>query len=68
MPNVEITTRRAVSPPSTATIWHCRECDAFVSIRSAQVLDEAFCPACVDVALEFCGKPGTVPELRFADA
>jgi len=37
------------------TLWHCNQCNAVVSIITSQVVDEAFCPACGDASLEFCG-------------
>lgn len=51
-----------------ATLWRCDQCNSFISIHSAQVVDEAFCPSCRDVPLEFCGAFGSVLGIQFADA
>jgi len=50
------------------TLWHCDRCNAFISIHSAQLLDQAFCPACGEVLLEFCGRLSCMPGIPFADA
>jgi hypothetical protein len=42
-------------PEMTSTLWHCQRCDSFVSIHSAKVIHETFCPMCLDTELEFCG-------------
>jgi hypothetical protein len=42
-------------PEMTSTLWHCQRCDSFVSIHSAKVIHETFCPMCFDSELEFCG-------------
>jgi hypothetical protein len=41
--------------PVDHTLWHCTLCDALISIQSSYALVEAFCPACVEAPLEFCG-------------
>jgi uncharacterized paraquat-inducible protein A len=68
MLNLDITNRYTTLPQLATTLWHCDRCNAFISIRSAQVLDEAFCPACGDVALQFCGSISGVPGIQFGDA
>ena len=50
------------------TLWHCSQCQAFITVRSAYVLNEAFCPACVEMPLEFCGSLSCIPELQFGEA
>jgi uncharacterized paraquat-inducible protein A len=38
-----------------ASLWHCENCDSFVSIHRASVVHQALCPTCAEVLLEFCG-------------
>ena len=64
----DITNRSNTLPRLSTTLWHCGRCDAFISIKSAQVLNEAFCPACGDVLLEFCGSLSGIPGVEFGDA
>ena len=69
MLNLETTTDGHDSVPQFgATLWHCNRCNAFTSIRSAQVLYEASCPACSDVWMEFCGRFDNIPGVQFGDA
>lgn len=49
----------------SATLWHCDQCEAFVSIRSIRTVNEPFCPVCAEVPLDYCGNLGTVPGLDF---
>jgi hypothetical protein len=51
-----------------ATLWYCNHCNAMVSIQSAQAVDEAFCPACLEAPLEFCGRFRGFPGLQVCDA
>ena len=51
-----------------ATLWYCNHCNALVSIQSAQAVDEAFCPACLEAPLEFCGRLSGFPGLQVGDA
>jgi hypothetical protein len=39
---------------SKATLWHCEECGAFISIHSASAVREPHCPVCISELLEFC--------------
>jgi uncharacterized paraquat-inducible protein A len=68
MLDLNITNRYTTLPQLPTTLWHCDQCDAFISIHSVQVLDQACCPACSDVLLEFCGTIGSIPGIQFADA
>lgn len=68
MPDVDITNRYTTLPQLAATLWHCESCNAFISIHSDQSLDQAFCPACGDVLLEFCGSINRIPGIQIADA
>ena len=63
-----VTSSCAALPQPVATLWHCYQCNAFVSILSAKVVDEAFCPVCGDVALDFCGDCSGIAGVQFADA
>lgn len=51
-----------------ATLWRCNQCNSFVSIHSALKVDDAFCPACADASMEFCGTFASVLGIQFADA
>jgi uncharacterized paraquat-inducible protein A len=55
-------------PQLGTTLWHCDRCNAFISIHSAKLLDQAFCPACGEVLLDFCGRLSSMPGIQFADA
>jgi hypothetical protein len=68
MLNLDITTHYASLPQFDTTLWHCGQCDAFISIRSAKLLEGVFCPVCVQVALEFCGRLSSMPCIQFGDA
>jgi len=68
MLNLDITTQYAGPPKFGMTLWHCGRCDAFISIRSAQLLEGVFCPVCGEVVLEFCGRLSSMPCIQFGDA
>jgi uncharacterized paraquat-inducible protein A len=55
-------------PQQWATLWYCNHCNALISIQSVRVVDEAFCPACVEPPLEFCGRFSGFPGLQLVDA
>lgn len=67
MLNLEIKNSSSTFPQPGTTLWHCNVCDPFISIRSFQMLCEAFCPACGDVMLEFCGAFNSIPGIQFGD-
>ena len=70
MLNTRLMNRRTTLPQMQmdATLWRCDQCNSFVSIHSAQLVDEALCPACGDELLEFCGTVGSILGVQFADA
>jgi len=68
MLKVEFVKDCATTPEFGPTLWHCNQCNAFISIFSARALEEVFCPACGDVLLEYCGCCGAIPWSHFADA
>jgi DNA-directed RNA polymerase subunit RPC12/RpoP len=68
MLKLEIASQYTAPPHFRTTLWHCGRCDAFISIRSAQLLEEAPCPVCGEVVLEFCGKISSMPWIQFGDA
>jgi hypothetical protein len=69
MLNLDITNQNAGLPQFGTTLWHCGRCDAFISIRSAQLLEGVFCPVCGEVVvLEFCGRLSSMPCIQFGDA
>jgi hypothetical protein len=55
-------------PQGCATLWYCNHCNAVISIQSARAVDAAFCPACAEGPLDFCGSFGGFPGLQFCDA
>jgi uncharacterized paraquat-inducible protein A len=55
-------------PQPWATLWYCNHCNALVSIQSVKSVDEAFCPACAQAPLEFCGRFSGIPGLQLGDA
>ncbi len=61
-------TERSRIPQITASLWHCSQCNAFVSIRALKVVEEPFCPACAEVALDFCGTMCGIPGLSFGES
>lgn len=68
MLNLDIANQYSGLPQLGTTLWHCQRCDAFISIHSARAFDEAFCPACAAVPLEFCGRLNGIPGIQFGDA
>jgi hypothetical protein len=68
MSDLDITSHCTPPPQPFATLWYCRMCGAVISIRSDYVVDEAFCPACVEIPLEFCGNFDRIPGASFGDA
>ncbi len=58
------TDRRALN----GTLWYCSRCNSFVTVHSVQRVDQALCPVCVDMELEFCGKFASILGGPFADA
>jgi hypothetical protein len=57
-----------IQVPLDATLWHCTRCNAVISIHSSHAVAEAFCPACLQVPLEFCGTFGGIPGLQVGNA
>jgi uncharacterized paraquat-inducible protein A len=68
MLNLDISNRHTTLPQLGTTLWHCGQCNAFISIHSAQLLDAALCPGCGKVRLEFCGRLTSIPGIQFGDA
>lgn len=68
MSNVDIAGRCTPLPQVDSTLWYCHHCCAIVSIQSTQAVNEAFCPACVEGPLEFCGSFSSIPGLQFGNA
>ena len=64
-----LTTTCGTTPPlSGSTQWHCNRCNTFVSIRSSEALEEAFCPVCGEAPLDFCGRFSSVSWVQYGDA
>jgi len=55
-------------PGVKGTLWHCEKCESFISIHCTGVVNEAFCPTCGDVPLEFCGTFDSILGKQFVDA
>jgi hypothetical protein len=68
MLDLDTTNHYSTLPQIRTTLWHCGQCDAFLSIRSVHLLEGAPCPICGDVVLEFCGKLSSMPWVQFGDA
>ena len=68
MLNMEITDSCASVRQQHATLWRCDQCNAFISIHSVFILDEALCPVCGTVQLELCGTFENILGLPLADA
>ncbi len=64
----DVTDHRTAITPCSTTLWHCSLCDAFISIRAAQLIDDALCPACGKLVLEFCGRINNISWIEFGDA
>jgi hypothetical protein len=55
--------------PLHASLWRCETCNSFVSIHSAKMIEQAFCPVCKDSPLELCcGSFQSILGLPFANA
>lgn len=65
MLNAEMTGPYPFLAEGGTTLWYCDGCSEFTSIHSAQVLHEAFCPACGDVLRQFCKTPNSAPSILF---
>lgn len=50
------------------SLWHCDECDSFVTIHRLGVVHQAMCPTCADVVLEYCGSFDSILGRGFVDA
>ena len=53
---------------ASATLWFCSQCNAFIAIHTVDAVEEAYCPACVEMPLEFCGKSNNLPGFQFGEA
>jgi uncharacterized paraquat-inducible protein A len=68
MLNAGITNSSVPALQQRATLWRCEQCDSLISIHSAFILDEAWCPACGTVQLVLCGTFDNILWSQFADA
>ena len=34
--------------------WHCARCRSFISLHSAEAVEDPFCPICSDEGMVFC--------------
>ena len=66
MPGKEV--KRDDATDLRATLWRCDHCNSLVSVYSAEIAGEAWCPFCITVPLEFCGNVNTLLGLQFPDA
>lgn len=68
MLNSEVPSDHAKLPDLRATLWRCGHCNSFISIHSAQPVEEALCPACGVALLDLCGTFDSILGLQFANA
>ena len=68
MLNVDVAGSCSALPQLCATVWYCGNCNTLVSIQSSLSINEAFCPACTQAPLEFCGRFSGIPGFQFGDA
>jgi uncharacterized paraquat-inducible protein A len=68
MSDLNISVTCTTPPQPWATVWYCNHCNALVSIQCVKAVDEAFCPACVEGPLEFCGRFSGIPGFQLGDA
>jgi hypothetical protein len=55
-----------IYPEFSGTLWHCDNCDSFVSIHRAKPVKEPLCPTCAKGLLDFCGAFDSVLGKDFA--
>jgi hypothetical protein len=67
MINAGIADHADVQPELKGTLWRCEKCLAFISIHSVIRVDEALCPSCMDIPLEFCGMFDSILGRQFTD-
>jgi len=36
------------------TLWHCEKCGSFISLHTAQAVEDLPCPVCSDEIMVFC--------------
>lgn len=68
MSDLTITLGYTALSPLDSTLWYCAQCNALISIQSSYAVAEVFCPACVQVPLEFCGTFSGIPVLQMGNA
>jgi hypothetical protein len=68
MSDVNIAGRCTPMQQVDSTLWYCHHCSAIVSIQCTHAVREAFCPACVEGPLEFCGHFSGIPGLQLGNA
>jgi len=61
-------TDRGGGPEMRDTLWRCENCNPFIAIHAAMMVDEALCPVCVSVLLKYIGSCDGVFLYLFADA
>jgi len=55
-------------PGADTTLWLCKRCNALISIQSHYSGAEAYCPACFQMPLEFCGTFNGISAIRIGNA
>jgi len=68
MLDVEVANQHPMVSPLHASLWRCESCNSFIAIHSPQTVEQALCPACTEVSLEFCGSFDSILGIRVADA
>ena len=41
-------------PVFKGTLWHCEKCGSFISLHSAEAVEDLPCPVCSDEMMVFC--------------
>jgi len=55
-------------PELKGTLWHCAQCDSFITIHCAKAIYHALCPICMDGPLEICETSNATQGRAFGDA
>jgi len=64
-PGVHTATHR---PLFRGTFWHCEKCGSFISLHSAEAVEDLPCPVCSDEMMVFCTSFDSGFELTIAQA
>jgi len=68
MPGLTIANAGISFPGADTSMWFCKRCNALISTQSHYKVAEAYCPACIQMPLEFCGTFNGIPALQSGNA